>query len=214
MEAGKVELKILLLGLAVLIAIELAAAGLISSLSLSPILIIGTARLAETGLILLIVHYWGAGFPSIGLEADRLPYGVVRGAIWSAGFGAAALIGFGLLYLAGQNPIKLLGAPLPKTTGAIITFFVVGGLVAPVSEEIFFRGIVYGYFRRWGAIVALVISSLVFVLAHQPGRNLPLTQTLGGIVFAVAYELEGNLMVPIMIHLTGNIAMFVLALVF
>jgi hypothetical protein len=36
---------------------------------------------------------------------------------------------------------------------------------------------------------------------------------VGGIVFAVAYELEGNLMVPITIHVLGNTAIFALSLV-
>jgi hypothetical protein len=36
---------------------------------------------------------------------------------------------------------------------------------------------------------------------------------IGGILFAVAYELEKNLLVPIIIHVLGNLAIFVLALI-
>jgi membrane protease YdiL (CAAX protease family) len=35
---------------------------------------------------------------------------------------------------------------------------------------------------------------------------------VGGIVFAVAYEVEGSLMVPITIHVLGNMAIFALSL--
>ena len=38
--------------------------------------------------------------------------------------------------------------------------------------------------------------------------HLPLTQIVGGIVFAIAYEKEKNLMVPVTIHCLGNLAIF------
>ena len=36
---------------------------------------------------------------------------------------------------------------------------------------------------------------------------------IGGILFAVAYEMEKNLLVPITIHVLGNLAIFTLALI-
>jgi len=213
-EAGKVTLRVLLLGLALLLLAELAMAWFIDTLHLPSLQVIGIGRVVETGLIILIVAWLGGGLESIGLGRRQIFSGIIRGAVWSAGFGLAVLIGFGVMHLAGLNPLKMLQAPLPKSGAKIILYFLIGGIVAPISEEIFFRGLVYGYFRRWGIIAALLVSSGVFVLAHQPGRNLPVTQTLGGIVFALAYEVEGKLMAPIMIHLLGNMAIFVLALVF
>ena len=47
---------------------------------------------------------------------------------------------------------------------------------------------------------------LVFVLAHPIFPGIPLAQVVGGIVFAVGYEIEGSLMVPITIHVLGNLA--------
>ena len=34
------------------------------------------------------------------------------------------------------------------------------------------------------------------------------TQLVGGILFAVAYEVEGSLMTPIVIHVLGNMGIF------
>jgi membrane protease YdiL (CAAX protease family) len=76
-----------------------------------------------------------------------------------------------------------------------------------VTEELFFRGILYGYFRRWGIFPALFLSTLFFVLLH-PVKALAVTQTVGGVLFAAAYEIEGNLLVPITIHVLGNLAIF------
>ncbi len=81
-------------------------------------------------------------------------------------------------------------------------------LIGPIAEEIFFRGILYGFFRRWGAPTAIVLSTLLFVLPHTSGSIIPVTQLIGGILFAVAYEVEKNLLVPMLIHCLGNLAIF------
>ena len=94
----------------------------------------------------------------------------------------------------------------------IVLFFVVGVLVAPMAEEVFFRGILYGFFRRWGVSAALVLSTLLFVLPHLGTSGLPITQVIGGVLFAVAYEKEGSLIVPIIIHASGNMAIFTFSL--
>ena len=94
-----------------------------------------------------------------------------------------------------------------------ITVILVGAFIAPVAEEILFRGILYGFFRRWGMTTALVLSTLIFVFSHSSRQTIPATQIIGGILFAVAYEKEKNLVVPIIIHVLGNLAIFVLALI-
>jgi len=59
----------------------------------------------------------------------------------------------------------------------------------------------------------LVLSTLFFVLSHPARHTIPVTQLIGGILFAVAYEMEKNLLVPITIHVLGNLAIFTLALI-
>jgi membrane protease YdiL (CAAX protease family) len=118
----------------------------------------------------------------------------------------------GLLHLAGINALRLLETPLPESIVSIFFYLLIGGVIGPLAEEIFFRGIVYGYLRRWGVFAAVAVSTLLFVLPHLTGGNLPVTQIVGGIVFALAYEKEKNLMVPITIHCLGNLAIFGLTL--
>jgi membrane protease YdiL (CAAX protease family) len=50
-------------------------------------------------------------------------------------------------------------------------------------------------------------------MPHYPtsGTAIPITQLIGGILFAVAYEIEKNLLVPITIHFMGNLAIFTLS---
>ena len=85
-------------------------------------------------------------------------------------------------------------------------------MVSPITEEIVFRGVLYGYLRRWGILAAIIGSTVLFVLAHSIQGVFPLTQVVGGIVFAVAYEREHNLLVPMVIHILGNLAIFTVTL--
>jgi len=59
---------------------------------------------------------------------------------------------------------------------------------------------------------ALLLSTAVFVMAHAIFQWIPLPQIVGGILFAAAYEKEKNLMVPITIHVLGNMAIFSIAI--
>jgi len=213
MAAKTIETKILLLCLAALLTIEVATKVSPPEGTHYPMLILGGARVVEILLFLLIVSIWGKGMSSMGMAGDQVVPGLKKGLIWSAVFGVCALLGFVILYVANVNPLGLIKTHLPSGTWGIVLFFVVGGLVAPIAEEVFFRGIVYGFLRRWGVLVALAGSTAVFVLAHAIHSWIPFTQIVGGIVFAVAYERTGNLMVPITVHVLGNTAIFALSLV-
>ena len=171
-------------------------------------MLLGLARLFEIGLILLVVSIHGDGLHSIGLGALQIFPGIKKGIIWSTGFGLIICSAFLLLFLFEIDPLALIRTPLPSRQVDILVFFAVGGIIAPIAEETFFRGILYGFFRRWGVSVALVLSTFLFVLPHLGSSGLPITQIIGGVLFAAAYEIEGNLIVPIMIHALGNMAIF------
>jgi hypothetical protein len=98
-------------------------------------------------------------------------------------------------FLFRNQPAAANPGPLPATPSDLVLFFVVGGFIAPVAEELCFRGIIYTFFRRWGIVFALTISTVLFVLLHSV-QAIPVTQVLGGIVFALAYETSKNLMTP------------------
>lgn len=212
MEAKKIQLKILFLCLAAVIAVELATWVVVSRYAFHPMLILAGARLLQILLIVLITVVWGRGLSSIGLARSGLVSGLKKGLLWSAGFGAiASLVSIGL-FAAGINPLTLIRIRLPRQTVDLLLFFIVGGIVGPVAEELFFRGILYGFLRRWGVILALILSTLIFVLCHPISHGIPVTRLVGGLLFAAAYEIGGSLIVPITIHGLGNLAIFTLSL--
>ena len=212
MEANQIEIKTLLLSIAAVAAVELATTLLVSQHPHEPMLILAAARFLEIILIIIVVSIRQEGLSSLGLKRSRLFLGLKRGLIWSTGFGVVAALCLAILFFIGVNGIALVQVRLPATHSDILIFFLVGGLIGPVAEEVFFRGVLYSFLRRWGVALAVVLSTLIFVLPHLAGRGIPFTQTVGGIVFAVAYEVEGSLMVPITIHVLGNVAIFILSL--
>ncbi len=168
----------------------------------------GAVRVLEAIVIIAVarIFYPDARLPGIlPMEAAA---GIKKGLIWSAGFGALAGISAAALYLAGYDPVRITGISLPKEPGQIIMLFFVGGVIGPVAEELFFRGVIFAALRRWGAAAAILGSSLVFVMAHFSNGGIAVTQAVGGLVFAFAYEIEKNLLVPITIHVLGNLALF------
>lgn len=210
MEADRIQLKPFLIACAGVFILEGVGNPLMRAGWRYPVAVLGLLRIAEIWVVIGIFGRWGRGLKDLGLARDQNSAGIRQGVIWSAGFGMLVLIGFGLLVLMGQNPLQLLRMRLPVDPIDRFWYILVGILVAPIGEELFFRGVLYGYFRRWGVFPALAASSLLFVSAHS-SAGIPVTQMAGGVLFAVAYEIEGRLMTPITIHALGNLALFSLS---
>lgn len=82
-------------------------------------------------------------------------------------------------------------------------------VVAPVVEELFFRGLLLGAMRRrWGAVAAVVASSVVFGATHFQPLLLPALATAGA-VFAVSAVRTRRLGTAIAVHAAFNATTFV-----
>jgi membrane protease YdiL (CAAX protease family) len=208
-EAKQIQVKALILSVAAVAFVEAGLA--FSKPAFHPMLRLGATRLLEFGLIVWIFYITEGNVTPLGLDRTRWIAGLKKGLLWSAGFGTLSGIVFAALLMAGINPLPMIRATLPRNSTDLLLFFLIGGIVAPVAEEVFFRGVVYGFLRRWGVAVALVLSTVLFALTHDVSHGFPLTQVVGGILFAAAYEVEKNLLVPITIHCLGNLAIFALS---
>lgn len=79
-------------------------------------------------------------------------------------------------------------------------------ILAPISEELFFRGLLQSYFRRetrspW---LAVIISSVLFGLVHASYVHTVPAITFLGIVMGYNYERCGRLLPAILIHAMFN----------
>jgi membrane protease YdiL (CAAX protease family) len=189
-----------------------AAAGIVARTTpYAPIGIIGLTRIIQILGILYIVTRQHGGLDAIGAARATWTSGIRQGFLWSAGFALTAGVAAVFFLLAGYNPMLWIKAPLPQQPLALIVFLIVGGLIAPIAEELCFRGILYTYFRKWGVLCALLVSTSIFVALHS-FHGFPVAQITGGLVFALAYEISGKLLVPVTIHVLGNLAIFLLSL--
>ena len=86
------------------------------------------------------------------------------------------------------------------------------GLVAPIAEEVVFRGLVYNRLRRNGlnTMIAILISSLFFGLYHF---NLvqAVYGTLMGLLIVWIYERYGGFIYPVIIHVSANIVIYIIS---
>ena len=213
METEKIKLNTVIISILVIAVIEIIARMLINSNFIDSLTGLGLARLVEIFLLLVVITVREKGLSAIGLEASGIYRGFIKGLIWAVSFGLAAGVILFIIDLLGIKMRALFQMQLPFGTRQLTAFFLVGAIIAPIAEEIFFRGILYGFFRKWGIPAAIILSTLLFVLSHSSGRTVPVTQIVGGILFAVAYEVEKNLLVPITIHILGNLAIFTLSLI-
>ena len=80
-------------------------------------------------------------------------------------------------------------------------------MVAPVVEEILFRGVVFGWLRgRVPVPAAVVLSAMVFSLAHLGWREWSLLLPVLGIgcVLAILYHYSRSLWPGILVHSSIN----------
>jgi membrane protease YdiL (CAAX protease family) len=213
MDSRPITLNTLLTSSIAVIAIESAARIAIAQGTWPPMVGLGLARILQIIVMLIIVRRSAKGLTFIEISRLDLVTGLKKGVIWSLCFAIAIALIFSFLWLLGVNVLKLFQASKSFSNAGILLIFVVGALIGPIAEEIFFRGVLYGFFRQWGFAPALIISTILFVLPHFAGNNIPLTQMVGGLLFAIAYEVEKNLIVPIVIHCLGNLSIFSLSVI-
>lgn len=102
-------------------------------------------------------------------------------------------------YGAGESPL-------------LLAYFLLNVVVlAPICEELFFRGYAYTTFRsRWGVWLAAFASAFIFAVIHLYSV-LFLTVFIMGILFAIAYERNRSLLSMMTAHGVVNLTVALVA---
>lgn len=121
-----------------------------------------------------------------------LPLVLAASLVWSALIKALALP---------QEPQDLVGIFARTESPWVFSGLVVMVcLLAPVAEELMFRGILYRYVRqRFGRAVGLAVTPVLFSLLHFNWASFASLAALAT-VLSLAYEKTGDLRVPIVAH--------------
>jgi uncharacterized protein len=103
--------------------------------------------------------------------------------------------------LSPQEPVKLFQQ---SSLAVQLTLGFSAVIIAPLAEELIFRGYVYGVLKRFtDGYFAALGSALVFAIVHMHiGTLVPLFVL--GLLLVLAYEVTGSLLVAIFIHAIFN----------
>jgi hypothetical protein len=118
-----------------------------------------------------------------------------------------ALTGAAVQHLLGrplESPQLKLLAPDGFSWTIVVGMILIGGILAPLAEEVIFRGLLYGWLRRFmGLLPATFLSAAIFGLVHG---MLPVIAAafVVGLVLAYIYERTGSLWAPTIVHATQN----------
>ena len=177
---------------------------------------IGAGFLLEVVLILAValftVRKYNLRWSALGFRSPK------RGGYWFPApiFVAAftiLLLNAGVASVVGVDAEGNVSAELFDSTLLIVLLGILSLGLAPIMEETFFRGFMFGGLRgRWGLLGAAFASGLLFALAHFTGlSSLPLLPAIGmiGMLFAWSYHYTGSLFAPIGAHFLFNLTAFI-----
>jgi uncharacterized protein len=177
---------------------------------------LGAFALAQSGLwagllvmVVLISHLKGMGpVRDYGLQIRLrdVPVGVV------CGFGGQMLIN--LLYLPVVEWTDITSEDISEVAesltdradgiGSILLLTLIVGIMAPIVEEIFYRGMVQRAMeRRWGPTPGLLAASLIFGLVHFQPLLLP-GLAVAGLIFGLLAQRARRLGPAIVAHMAFN----------
>ncbi|MEG1004269.1 MAG: CPBP family intramembrane glutamic endopeptidase [Clostridium sp.] len=93
-----------------------------------------------------------------------------------------------------------------EESGSFIAIFLTAGLVAPIVEEILFRGILLkGLLKKYSVNKAIVIGGSLFALAHLPDIQNVLAILAGSLIYCVVYAYTRSIIPTIILHMSYNI---------
>jgi membrane protease YdiL (CAAX protease family) len=146
----------------------------------------------------------------LGLSRSGLVYHIGVG----LGVGVVVLVVSGLV----QTALKLIGVQQTQLEGLLyvrsfplLGFLAVvfaGGVLAPIAEELYFRGFVFGvYHRTRGPLVSYGVTSLVFASLHlNPQALLPILVL--SLILCYTYRRTGSIVPGIVAHGVNNSTAF------
>lgn len=169
------------------------------------------------GLVFFFAYKRGGTIKDLGLATDNIGRNVLIGI--AGGFMLLFMIIIVSIFI---NIIAFyLGIPQKpqmiveilqqiKSREGLVIAILMGSFLAPISEELYFRGFTYPLLKaHWGPWPAMLVTSLIFATLHFDWfRLIPLT--LGGLGLNLLYERTGSLFTSIVAHSVWNTTMTLL----
>lgn len=171
------------------------------------------AALVQYAVVLGILLLIARGLPIRELFALRRPASWWR----AAGFAAVALVAIWIVgavlapFLDANEEQGLVPDEFDSSrVGAFVAFFLVVAFVAPVVEELTYRGLGFALLVPYGTPVAILVTGALFGLAHGLLVALPVL-TFFGIAIGWLRARTDSIYPPMALHATFNAAALILS---
>ncbi|VFR91697.1 hypothetical protein RAN3_4119 [plant metagenome] len=149
---------------------------------------------------------------SLRIRALR-PFGFIRvSGRWLLIAAGMGIVGYGLnlliqyAYMAwfgGEDPQNILHAAARGGAFPFIASLVGGALFTPFGEEILFRGVIANALNRHGAFAGVVVSAVIFGLAHGVSVILPVA-IMVGVLTALLFRATESVWPCVVLHCVYN----------
>ncbi len=95
-----------------------------------------------------------------------------------------------------------------------LLFILLAVIIAPITEEVFFRGFIYNAIKKqWGILSAVLIQGALFSVGHGGDLFSIIHPMLLSFAFVGLYEYRKTIWTPIFVHCISNIPGAVLMLI-
>jgi membrane protease YdiL (CAAX protease family) len=172
--------------------------------------LLNVANIVSIALIVAVVlGFYKEKLSSLGFTTKKLPKALLYGVVgFVVAFIVAGIVGYPIQQQFGVDPTQEALSQTATVPGLLPLVFLSGAIIAPIAEEIVFRGYLYKAFRdRFKPSYAIVLSAALFSAIHlELVAAAPLFVI--GIVLAYVYEKTGNIMAPITLHVLNNAVAF------
>jgi uncharacterized protein len=170
-------------------------------------------------LMLGVVWYFALFRRKSGLRDLGLRYYSIFKTIWYSFISLIAIFLVSFLYVFFMNSTFGIEAPSSKIevlvrNGSLSSniLLIVVTVIAPLSEEVFFRGFLYSAFKKsWGVNVALFLSSFLFAAVHLEIYSFIPIMIIGWLL-AYLFEKTKSLMPAIFLHGAYNLVLILILL--
>lgn len=167
-----------------------------------------------------LVRPGALGWSDLGLRAAAIGTVLRVGfTTWLLGLGILILLGLAFrAFGAAHNQAALYGFLSGADRQTLATVLLVGAVLVPINEELFFRGFVFGTYRgRYGRGMAYLAGGLVFTLPHVSQVSLEIGSVVAlllpifvlATLYSFAYERTGSLWASILAHGLNNATGFI-----
>jgi len=176
--------------------------------------------------LVLLTGFYGAALASVVLAIapvghDALPAMGLRGAGWRVvvlGVIGTVALSMGVSHLGIEPQGVKQVMEFVREPGALAPSLIVFAVLAPLVEELIFRGLLYGWIvglwtwaaghepslpARWATIVAWIVSSLAFAVAHYEPAHIILVLPLG-LMFGWLRRRTDSLLPSFIAHVVNN----------